>query len=304
MSLAALLLALAVAGSTITGDLGGYLERSAASEFAGEQVVSCDTPDGDRRSLFEIAQSGGVVAAWVSDDGEAPIVTVGPGSSAVIEGGTVEATLVEGTAMGDDDAYTVGEETPTTFLGRPALEVAFRRDGTERVRLTIDDATGAVLRTRVYTGAGDLYCDRRLVSFETEGVVLPIEGTAAVDQGAAEPIDPPSELPAAVDGFRLLDTYQLEEGTLSYYSDGFFSVGVVITDRPVLPDDAVPFELAGGHYLRVFGPGTVTVTWMAEAGNMALVGDLPPDLVESFLGGLPAPTRPGFFGRIWNSLFG
>lgn len=302
----ALVLSVFLAGTTVAGDLGGYLEDSAASEFAGEQLVACDTPDGDRRSLFQIAQSEGIVTAWASDEAGVPIVTVGPGTSTIVEGETVEATLVEGSVMADDEIYSVGEETETTFLGRGALDVSLIRDDSERVLLTVDSETGAVVRTRVFDGAGDLYCDRRLLSFETGPVELPVEAEVAGELESVEPITAPDLLPEDVEGFQLLDTYQLDDGTLSYYSDGFFSAGVVITGRPVslAVDDSVTFRSNGGEYRREYQAGAVTVTWATEQGNMALVGDLPPDLLEAVLDGLPAPARQGFFGRIWESLFG
>lgn len=304
--IAPLVLSVVLTATAVAGDLGGYLERSAESEFAGEQLVACDTPDGDRSSLFQIAQSEGIVAAWVSDDAEVPIVTVGPGTSSIIEEETVEATLVEGTVMEGEEVYSVGEETETTFLGRPALDVSLLRDGTERVRLTVDAETGAVVRTRAYDGSGDLYCDRRLLSFETGPVTLPDGAEAAGDQESAEPIPAPDLLPAEIAGFQLLDTYELEDGTLSYYSDGFFSAGVVLTDRPVSLgiEDAVAFRRGGAEYLRQYEAGTVTVTWTTAEGNMALVGDLPPDLLAEVVDGLPAPSQRGFFGRIWETLFG
>lgn len=304
--IAPLILSVVLTGTAVAGDLGGYLERSAESEFAGEQLVACDTPDGDRSSLFQIAQSEGIVTAWVSGDSEIPIVTVGPGTSSIIEGETVEATLIEGTAMEGEEVYSVGEEADTTFLGRPALDVSLLRDGSERVRLTVDVETGAVVRTRVYDGSGDLFCDRRLLSFETGTVTLPVGTEAAVEQESAEPISAPDLLPTEIADFQLLDTYQLDDGTLSYYSDGFFSAGVVLTHRPISlgVDDAVTFRLGGAEYLREYEAGTVTVTWTTEAGNMALVGDLPPDLLAEVVDGLPAPSHRGFFGRIWRTLFG
>jgi hypothetical protein len=37
---------------------------------------------------------------------------------------------------------------------------------------------------------------------------------------------------------------------------------------------------------------------------MALVGDLPPDMHQTVLSGLPAPADPGLFRRLWRNLFG
>jgi hypothetical protein len=96
--------------------------------------------------------------------------------------------LVEGTVMEGEEVYSVGEETEATFLGRPALDVGLIRDGIERVRLTVDVETGAVVRTRAYDGSSELYCDRRLLSFETGPVTLPDGAEAAGEQESTEPI--------------------------------------------------------------------------------------------------------------------
>lgn len=299
----------AVLGLTplVAADLGGYLERSATAEFSGEQLVACETPDGSRDTVFEVAQSEGWVSAWSEADDES-VVTLGLGTLATISGGQVAATAVRGTTTGSDSpSYELGAEEPATYLGRAALEVSILRDDIERVRLTIDEETDAVVRTRTYLGDGSLYCDRRLLSFESDASTA-LSDRAEIDVEPASPIDSsPAELPEVTHGFQLLDTYQLDDGTLSYYSDGFFSLGVVVTDRPVGFEDGaevVSVETVAGEYRRVYVAGRVTVAWDTAAGNLALIGDLPPDLVDGVLADLPAPFDPGFFERIWVRLFG
>jgi hypothetical protein len=46
------------------------------------------------------------------------------------------------------------------------------------------------------------------------------------------------------------------------------------------------------------------VTWVSASGNMAVIGDLPPDLLDALLDELPPPVHEGFLGRIWSRLFG
>lgn len=308
MNLAALLMAAALVGSPLTGDVGGYLERSAEAEYSGEQYVSCVTPDGDRTAVFDMAQVDGTVVAWAAAD-EAAIVTMGPGRSTTISGDEVEAAVVEGSAaVGDDDAYQAGSTTEVSYLGREAMEVPLLRDGDElRVLLTIDSETEAVVRARTYDAEGDLYCDRRMVTFTAGAADVP-DVAVDVDVETASPTDDvPALLPAEIGGFRLLDTYPLDDGTLSYYSDGYFSVGVVVTDRPVGFDpeeDVTVVPAAAGEYQRSYLAGSVTVTWETREGNLAVIGDVPPDLVDSILAGLPDPASEGFFDRIWSRLFG
>jgi hypothetical protein len=306
---AILLASLLIVPTSAMADLGGYLERSATAEFSGEQLIACETPDGARDSLFEIAQSDGWVAAWTGADDDRR-VTVGSGKMATVTGDHVVASsVVESSDFGSDSAsYTVGEEVPTTFLGREAVEVMIERDGVRRIALTVDVETDAVVRTEVLDADGNVYCDRRLVSF-TPGVPGAFDDLEeSIDAEPALPIDSaPAELPETTHGFHLLDTYQLDEGTLSYYSDGFFSFGTVVTDRPVgfaESDEVVVVDDGAGEYQRVYEAGRVTVAWRSAAGNLALIGDLPPDLVEDVLTDLPRPVGAGFFETIWSRLFG
>lgn len=298
--------ALLVIPVTMSADLGEYLEGSEHAEYRGEVLVSCDTPDGSRDAVFEIAQTDGSVAAWSSgsDDASMRMVT---GTVVTAAGETVETSTVSAAGPLDGaDEYVLGAESSVEYLGRPATEVVVRRDGSERIRLVVDDATGAVLRSTTYAGDGGVYCDRRLLSFEEgPGDVAPIE-PGAVEP--TEPLDgPPAGVPTEVAGFGLADTYPVEEGTLSYYSDGFFSFGIVVTDRPIgfgAAAEVATVTANGGEYRRSYEAGRVTVTWRASGDSMALIGDLPPDLTDAVLDGMPAPDPPGFFDRIWETLFG
>lgn len=306
MNSGVLLLVAAMAGTGLTGDVGGYLERSAEAEFSGEQYVSCATPDGERTAVFDVAQVEGTVVAWAGSDG-APILTMGPGRSATISGDEVEAAVVEGSGVADgSDAFEVGPTSDGTYLGREVVEVSLLRDGEERVLLTVDTETDAVMRARTFDAGGDLYCDRRMLTFTAGTAEMPDVGNIEVE--AESPTDDvPALLPSEIEGFALLDTYTLDDGTLSYYSDGYFSAGVVVTDRPLgfgPEDEITTVSDEAGEYRRSYQAGSVTVTWESDAGNVAVIGDVPPDLLDSILEGLPAPSSEGFFGRMWSRLFG
>lgn len=306
MNLSVLLVAAAMAATPVMADLGGYLERSAEAEFSGEQLVACETPDGARSSVFNLAQVDGTVVAWEAGD-EVPIVAVAPGLSVTVTGDEVEASVVEGNPVAESDLYSVGSAREITYLGRPAEEVPLMREGDERVRLVVDSATDVVVRTYTYDGDGSLYCDRRLLSFQLDVSDVPSVVLSA-EVEAATPIDSaPEQLPETIEGFSLVDTYSLDEGTLSYYSDGFFSAGVVLTTRPITfsqNDDVVEIDLDSGEYRRSHQAGVATITWVSGAGNMAVIGDLPPDLLDALVSDLPDPVRENFFDRIWNRLFG
>lgn len=306
MNLVAMVVAALVVGVPVPADLGGYLERSSEAEFTGEQLVTCETPDGGRSSVFNLAQSDGTVVAWEGGEDD-PLVGVAPGLSVTVTGEAVESAVVEGSPVVDSDQYTVEEGGESTYLGRPVQEVSLVRDGIERVQMTIDSDTDAVLRTVTYADDGSSYCDRRLLSFEEDLSGVPELAVDAATDPASPIDDHPDDLEPTIEGFQLVDTYSLDDGTLSYYSDGFFSAGVAITRRPITfgeSDDVVEFEGESGPYQRSYQAGSVTVTWEADSGNMVLIGDLPPDLLESFLEELPPPEQNNFFDRIWSSLFG
>lgn len=306
MSLAALVVAALVVGAPMSADLGGYLERSSEAEFTGEQLVACETPDGRRSAVFNLAQTDGTVVAWEGGE-DTPMVGVAPGLSVTVTGEAVESAVVEGSPVVDSDRYTVEEGGESTYLGRPVSEVSLVRDGTERVRMTVDSDTDAVLRTITYADDGSAYCDRRLLSFEEDISGVPELAVDAAVEPASPIDDPPGELESTIEGFELVDTYSLDGGTLSYYSDGFFSAGVAVTRRPISlgeTDDVVELEAEEGKYQRSYQAGSVTVTWEADAENMVLIGDLPPDLLQSFLDELPPPAQNNFFDRIWSHLFG
>lgn len=306
MNVAVVALAALMAAPTLMPDLEGYLEGSADAEFHGEMLVDCATPDGRRDTLFEIAQVDGSVVAW-SDDSDEPVVAVAPGRIATATGGSVEASVVDAASTGEHAAYETDETDPDArYLSRAVSEVTVRRNGVERLRLLVDDATGAVLRTTTFTADGEPYCDRRLLAFDEGASDVP-----EVDAGEMEPTQPldeaPVELPDEAAGFSLAETYPVEDGSLSYYTDGFFSFGVVITDRPIGFDDGadvVDVTISGDEYRRSYEAGRVTVTWTVGDDNMALIGDMPPDLTEDVIERLPEPTDRGFFGRLWHSLFG
>lgn len=306
-TIVALVAALALPGA-LTSDLGAYLDDSANAEYSGEQLVTCDTPDGPRDSVFAVAQTDGIVMAW-ADNAETPIVTSAPGMNATVSGEEVEATAVEGTFIEGDGSplFSITSSTDTRFLGREAAVVLISRDGLDRVELTVDNVTDAVLRTRVFSSDGVVYCDRRMLSFDDGPVQVPeIVDGIIVDK--TEPLEgDATDLPASLAGFRLVDTYPIEEGTLSYYSDGFFSLAVGVSDRSFDFDETAEVSLVPakrGTYTRSFEAGRVTVTWRSPDGHMAVIGDLPPDLLDEVLGTLPGPADPGFFGRIWSRLFG
>ncbi|HEX6220189.1 MAG TPA: hypothetical protein VF115_03755 [Acidimicrobiia bacterium] len=302
------LLALLPATAAWGAELDELLIRGNEANYSAEQTISCSTPDGVRDAVVRITQMDGElrVSSSVTDEVE---VAAGGGTWSVRRGdGLVAETAVDaGENEKSDPLYTVDEERAVEYLGRAAMSYLLIRDGQARGELTFDSETGALVEAITFTLDGNVYCERRFISLDTE-----IEGAPALDTETAAQTDgtPPvaveeSNLPADVSGFELLDQYEDEDGLrFAYYSDGFFSFALFETPTPVELPEATSVQLESGEYARAFTAGQVTYVWETVSGGMALVGDLPPDLHEGVLAEMPHPQDPGFFRRWWRSLFG
>lgn len=285
-------------------NLDELLVRGQEATYSAEQTISCSTPDGVRDAVVRITQQGGElhVSASVTDDVE---VAAGSGTWSMRRGDGVVAQATVGAAGKGttEPLYTVAEERAVEYLGRAAMSYLLIRDGQPRGELTFDDQTGALVEAVTFTVDGEIYCERRFISLDTE-----VTTTADVKKSTQEasPVSAvEANLPDDVGGFQLLDQYEDEDGIrFAYYSDGFFSFAVFETPNAVELPEAQAVEFEGGTYLRVFTAGQVTYVWETEAGGMALVGDLPPDMHEEVLSAMPHPHDPGFFRRWWRSWFG
>jgi hypothetical protein len=285
-------------------DLMDLLDRGRQASYGAEQVVTCSTPDGARGTVMTIQQSGAELVIG-SDMVEETAVAIGAGGWALWHrDGVVDQANVVGGKIHPGAGYSVVEMGGVPFLGREASLFRLERDGVMRADLTLDDATGVVVRTVTYDSNGDRYCAHRFVSFEPGEQELPIK---VVSPEAMSPLPEAdtSAYPAEVAGFSLLDRYEDADGVrFTYYSDGFFSFAVFETPAVVPLPDATRFRRGDAEYQRLFTPGQVFYSWEMPSGGMAMVGDLPPDLHDTVLEALPQPERAGLFRRIWRSLFG
>jgi hypothetical protein len=302
--LVALVVFLAVVPATgaLGAELDELLDRSHDATYAAEQIISCSTPDGVRDAVVRITQSGGEVrvSSNVTDDVE---VSAGAGSWSMRSGdGLVAEAVVGGGKEKTEPLYTVEEERAVEYLGRAAMSYLLIRDGEPRAELVFDDDTGALVEVVTFTIGGEVYCERRFVSLETD--VEPQPQLPETD--GALPIEiVESNLPAEVSGFERLDQYEDEDGLrFAYYSDGFFSFAIFETETTVELPEATVVELQSGVYQRAFTAGQATYVWETRDGGVALVGDLPPDLNQVVLAEMPHPEDPGFFRRWWRNLFG
>ena len=284
-------------------ELDELLERGQGASYSAEQIIACSTPDGVRDAVVSLRQEGGDIqlAAPVGSDIE---VTAGYGGWTLSrEGSVVSSAEVADTGIEVEARYTVDDGIPAAFLGRRATLFRMREGDRIRAELVIDNQVGALLKAVTYTDGGEVYCERRFITFDPTRPDL-----VKIDAGPSEQLEPVKDVPTLPDtlaDFTQLDGYADSDGLVfAYYSDGFFSFAVFETPSVVTLFEPSTAEFEGDVYQRSFSPGQVTYVWETRQGGMALIGDLPPDMHQEVLAGLPTPERPGWFSRVWRSLFG
>ena len=292
-----------IPASAMASDLEELLERGHEASYSAEQIITCSNPDGVADAVVRLSQSGGDlhVAAPVSSDVE---ITTGYGGWTLSQAGSVvSSTELDSGEDPADPRYTVDDGTPAAFLGRRATQFEMRDGDLLRARLIFDNETGALLKAATFTGDGEVHCERRFITFDP---TPPTIAMADVESGnRLMRSDVETALPEELAGFSRLDVYSDEDGfAFGYYSDGFFSFAVFETPSVVALGEGSQFQVDHGAYEVSYSPGQVTYVWETRSGGLAMIGDLPPDMHEAVLTGLPAPERRGWLGRVWKSLFG
>ena len=296
-------LVLLPASTAFAAELDELLDESREASYSAEQVITCSTPDGVHDAVIELSQASGELHVGAP---VAPGVELAAGSGGwtlVREGAVVSSANVEGTGDVPEPRYGVDDGADTEYLGRDAIRYEMAGDGVVRAELVFDAEIGALLRVVTFNADGSVYCERRFITFDPEAPPPSEEDTTEVIRSAEGGVD--SDLPNTLAGFERLDVYEDEAGfVFAYYSDGFFSFAVFQIPSLLSIDTGSLVTLADRVYTRSFSPGQVTFAWETRGGGMAMVGDLPPDMHEEVLAGLPAPQDPGLFRRLWRSLFG
>lgn len=298
-------LLLVPAVGAFAADLDELLDRSQEATYSAEQIISCSTPDGVRDAVVRITQTGEelTVSSNVTDDVQ---VAAGAGTWTLRRGGglVAEAVVNAGSNEKSESLYTVEEERSVEYLGRAAMSYLLIRNGEPRAELIFDEETGALVEAVTFTIGGEVYCERRFVSIDTD-VAETAAASGEAEDGTAPTVVADSALPEDIAGFELFDQYEDADGLrFAYYSDGFFSFALFQTPAPVVLPESVDVEFDSGDYHRAFTAGQVTYVWETLDGGMAIVGDLPPDLHEAVLSAVPHPDDPGFLRRWWRNLFG
>lgn len=296
-------LVLLPASVALGADLDELLERSGEASYSAEQIITCSTPDGVRDAVVRITQNAGELRVGAPVDSELSVAS-GYGGWALSQGGdVVSSTAVESADDVVVPRYLVDNGVPSEFLGREATLYQMIDDGLVRAELMIDQEIGALLRVVTFDADGQVYCERRFITFDTSPA--PVDVSDPVEIEPIQSSNATTDLPEALGGFTRLDLYSDDDGFIfAYYSDGFFSFAVFETPSVVQLSEPSTFEIDGESYDRSFTPGQVTFSWESRSGAMALIGDLPPDMHQTVLDGLPDPHSPGLFRRLWRSLFG
>ncbi len=291
------------ASAALAADLDELLDESREASYTAEQVISCSTPDGVRDAVVELSQVGGEIHVGAQVDPDVQVSSGYGGWSLVREGSIVNSANVRATTEVPASGYTVDEGSATEYLSREATLYHMIGDGVVRAELVIDAEIGALLSVATFTEDGSVYCERKFIAFDPEPPTLfepnAVPETEFTESGVE------SDLPDTLNGFDRLDVYEDDKGfVFAYYSDGFFSFAVFQTPAVVPLDEGSPVSISERAYTRSFSPGQVSIAWETLRGGMAIVGDLPPDMHEDMLAGLPAPQDPGLLRRLWRNLFG
>ncbi|MGH8978679.1 MAG: hypothetical protein ACRDV7_11430, partial [Acidimicrobiia bacterium] len=253
-------------------------EQLDSQSFDGVVVVEWHDAEGPHRERVRVRQHGGRVEI-VTEEG-----TVASDASTVLLDGQAWTTLgAKGGVAADltEGKYDVDKSPGPVIAGIETTRYEASRDGHVVERLSVEDASGLVLRREVFGTDGEVARSMsfmRVVEREapvtTSSTVAPRPGPQALDDLDAPYRDPAS----AGDGFRLLGRWQHPDDLAQlYYSDGVLSVSVfeqpghLEWDR--LPSGGETVELDGRRAQRYALP--VGEAWVFERSGIVytFVGD-------------------------------
>lgn len=205
------------------------------------------------------------------------------------------------------DRYTVTDAAPVSHMRRTCELITVNEGDTVRARVVVDDLTGAPLITYLYDADGRVFRTVSLSEFKPHRTYEWPEGRTdgpveIVMNGENEVV------PDEVAGYALVDVFP---GPASS-EQGFFSDGLFAFSLFALPAAAVVegFEAAStmitsaGIYEVAPTAHDVRVHWSDGTNDFVLVGNVPPDHLESVLDELPAPQNHNMLMRWWHRLFG
>jgi hypothetical protein len=178
--------------------------------------------------------------------------------------------------------------------------------GETRARFWFDAETGAALGSEVYDGQGELFRLSWMLDFDANPRrIYTVLGASAYDLVVTADA---GDLPATVAGYTRVDTYRGPNDSIhAFYSDGLFSFSVFLIDGEGVTGpfvDADEMSVGSGTYRWILTASELWVQWSGSGKTYVLVGDLPPDHLETVLQELPAPDGGNLLSRIWKGIFG
>ncbi len=297
-------LGILVAGPARAGDdLDEYLERAAEAEFSGTQIVISQWNGESAAGLYEVSQADGVTQIE-RNGGMAMLMGDGKVRSAT---GSSEVYVSEWSEWRLADRYTTAAPEATVRLGRPAQSLSVFENGRLRFLMVFDSETGAPLLSEVFDSGGNPFRVAVMMDFTPGPGALRRSFVAAVPSEEMPRVDG-IDLPASAAGYWRADVYAGPAKTKhAFYTDGLFSFSVF--EVPGRSDagsfaDGSKFRRGGHTYRSLLNPGAVQLFWNTPNASYVLIGDLPPDHLESVLDELPRPGEPNVLVRVWRGLFG
>lgn len=299
--------------------------RLAPAALAAVVVAALVTPPcqagGDAQVLrraqaasASVAFVGTVLVRWLDGDGhehDESMQVRGKGSELELSVGVKQPALTWSggvgptrTAPDPTDKYEVQAERGPSILGRSTTRVVLQLGGRVTEEADVDDDSGLLLRRRVFDDRGWVV---RLVEFTSlEGVrrVDSLPAKSAVHRvprmdDVPRPFRAPDRLAA---GYSRLGTYRRGPAVQVLYGDGVRTLSVFTqmgkADPSSLPDGGERLAIGGTSGRRWTWAGGQVVTWSSRGTTTTVVGDGPPAEVLAAARSIPAPSRPGFLGRL------
>jgi len=285
----------------VADELSDLLDAAAEADYSGRQIVVTFVEGATTLEILTVEHAGSLT--MVDAAGTEAVFGAGKLSA---DGGGFAVSSWNPAQM--SDRYTVDDGRSVRRLSRDATAVQVLEDGQVRMRLVFDDATGTPLVTEVYDGSGEIF---RLTSMlEVDPIPAKLYSAQGHYADEFEILAPTSRhsLPSGAAGYTLADAYRgPEDSVQGFYSDGLFSFSLFVVAGSAESDrlaSATTVEFDGLKYRRLVDPAEMWITWMSGGNTYVLVGDLPPDHLESVLNELPKPGRRNLISRLWSGLFG